>query len=177
MNSDIFKTAPHNPPHLFLPNTLYMLTASIYQSEHLIQSSNRKLQWVESFIKSAEIYNWLIIAWVVLHNHYHAVIQSPEKAETLSKFTASYHKYTARRWNDEEQLNGRKVWWNYWDTCIRSERDYYNCLRYVFWNPVKHGLAENPEDYPFNNYKDFLLKWQVDFNFTDMDEVNDVPEF
>ncbi len=177
MNNDIFKTAPHNPPHLFLPNVLYMLTASIYQKEYLILSSQRKQECRDAFYKAAKIYNWQIVAWVVLHNHYHAIVQSPEKAETLSKFTGSYHKYTARRWNDEEQLIGRKVWWNYWDTCIRSERDYYNRLRYVFWNPVKHGLVENPEDYSFSNYKDFLLNWQVDFNFTDMDEVNDVPEF
>ena len=177
MDSDIFKRAPHNPPHLFLPNTLYMLTTSIYQNEDLIESPNRKLQWIESFLQSAEIYNWQIVAWVVLHKYYHAIVQSPEKAETLSKFIASYHKYTARHWNDEDDLNGRKVWWNSWDTCIRSEHDYYSRLRYIFWNPVKHGLAENPEDYLFGNYKDFLLKWQVDFNFTDMEEVNDVLEF
>jgi putative transposase len=177
MNSDIFKTAPHNPPHLFLPDMLYMLTASIYKNELLIQSSNRKLQWIETFVKSAEIYGWQIVAWVVLNNHYHAIIRSPEKTETLSKFIASYHKYTARCWNEEEQLNKRKVWWNYWDTCIRSEHDYYNRLRYVFWNPVKHGLAENPEEYLFSNYKDFLLSWQVDFNFTNMDEATDVPEY
>ena len=177
MNNDIFKRAPHNPPHLFLPNTLYMLTASIYQNEPLIQSPDRKLQWAESFLKSAEIYKWEIVAWVVLHNHYHAIVQSPEKAKTLSKFIGSTHKYTARRWNEEEQLSGRKVWWNYWDTCIRSEREYYNRLRYIFWNPVKHGLTENPGDYSFSNYKEFLLNWQIDFNFIDMDEVNDVREF
>lgn len=177
MNTDIFKTALHNPPHLFLPNALYMLTASIYQKEHLIESSQRKQEWRDAFYEAAKIYQWQIIAWVVLHNHYHAIVQSPEKAETLSKFTGSYHKFTARHWNDEDGLKGRKVWWNYWDTCIRSEHDYYNRLRYVFWNPVKHGLVEKPEDYPFNNYEDFLLQWQADFNFTDMDEVNDVPEF
>ena len=177
MNSDIFKTAPHNPPHLFLSNTLYMLTAAIYKGEHLIQTSNRKLQWAKSFLKSAEIHHWQIIAWVVLQNHYHAIVQSPEKAETISKFIGSYHKFTAHCWNDEDQLNGRKVWWNFWDTCIRSERDYFNRLRYIFWNPVKHGLVENPEDYQFSNYKDFLVNWQLDFNFINMDEVNDVPEF
>ena len=118
-----------------------------------------------------------IVAWVVLHNHYHAIVQSPEEAGTLSKFIGSYHKYTARSWNEEEQLLGRKVWWNYWDTCIRSERDYYNRLRYVFWNPVKHGLAENPEDYQFSNCRDFPLTWQVDFSYTDTNEVRDVPEF
>lgn len=136
-----------------------------------------KLQWVESFLKSAGNHHWQIAAWVVLNNHYHAIVQSPEKAEILSEFIASTHKYTARKWNDEENCNGRKVWWNYWDTCICSEYDYYSRLRYVFWNPVKHGLVENPEDYPFCNYKDFLLNGQVDFNFTDVDEVTDVPEF
>ena len=28
-------------------------------------------------------------------------------------------------------------------------------FRYIFWNPVKHGLVENPEDYPFSSYEDF----------------------
>jgi len=46
-----------------------------------------------------------------------------------------------------------------------------------FLNPVKHGLAENAKDYPFSNYKEFLSNWQMDFSFTDMDEVSDVPEF
>ena len=177
MNTYIFKRAPHNPPHLFLPNVLYMLTASTYQSEDLIRSSERKLQWIESFHKSAKIHNWQIVAWVVLHNHYHVIVQSPEKAGTLSKLTGSYHKYTSRLWNAEDNSIGRKVWWNYWDTCIRSEHDYYNRLRYVFWNSVKHGLAQSPDDYQFSNYKNFLMNWQVDFIFTDMDEVNDVPEF
>lgn len=177
MNHDIFKRTLHNPPHLFSPNTIYMLTASIYQREPLIKSSTRKREWVEAFLKSAEIYDWQVVAWVVLSNHYHAIIQSPEKPETLSKFTGSYHKYTARRWNEEDKQTGRKVWWNYWDTYIRSERGYYNRLRYIFWNPVKHGLTQNPEEYPFSNYLEFLSNWQVKFNFTDMNEVNDVPEF
>ena len=74
-------------------------------------------------------------------------------------------------------MAGRKVWWNYWDTCIRSESDYYTRLRYVFWNPVKHGLVSAPEEYTFSNYQEFLLQWQVEFDFTDIDEVSDVPEF
>jgi putative transposase len=176
MKSDIFKTARHNPPHLFLPDTLYMLTASIYQKEHLIQSSQRKQKWHDAFYETAKIYQWQIVAWVVLHNHYHAIVQSPEKAATLSKFIGSYHKFTARQWNDEDNLDGRKVWWNYWDTCIRSEHDYFNRLRYIFWNPVKHELVDKPDDYMFSSYKDFLQD-EPDFIFTGVNEVNDVPEF
>jgi putative transposase len=176
MEPIIFKKAPHNPPYLFVAGAVYMLTGSIYQSDLLMESSQRKIEWRDAFHYSAKIYNWLIVAWVVLSNHYHAIIRSPEDPKTLSKFTGSYHKFTARRWNDEDGLNGRQVWWNYWDTCIRSERDFINRLKYIFWNPVKHGLVERPEDYKFSNYKEFM---QINFgiDFTDIDEVIDVPEF
>jgi putative transposase len=177
MKNDIFKRAPHNPPHLFLPDTYYILTASIYQQEPLLLSPQRKMEWLESFFHAAKTYHWLVIAWVILNNHYHAILRSPEKAGTLSKLVASYHKYTARKWNLEDELTGRKVWWNYWDTCLLTEDDFYNRLRYVFWNPVKHGLIDTPDEYKFSNYKEFLLNWQVDFDFTDTVEVNDVPEF
>lgn len=177
MNGPIFKRAPHNPPHLFLPNAVYMITASIYQKEPLIEKSTRKMTWINSFIKSAETYGWQIIAWIILNNHYHAIVQSPEKVENLSMFVGSYHKFTARIWNNEDNANGRKVWWNYWDTCIRSEKDYLNRLKYVFWNPVKHGLTNTPEEYEFSNYQEFLQQWQVEFDFTGTEEVNNVPEF
>jgi putative transposase len=175
MHDAIFKTALYNPPHLFVANTLYMLTASIHQKAHLMKSPQRKADWRDAFHEAANIYCWKIIAWVVLHNHYHAIVQSPEHIVNLSKFINSYHKFTARRWNTEDGSGGRQVWWNYWDTCIRSERDYYNRLKYVFWNPVKHGLVEKPEDYGFSSFTRYMNRSQ-EFDFTGIDEVNDVPE-
>jgi putative transposase len=176
MSDAIFKTAPYNPPHLFVADNLYMLTASIYKKADIIKSSRRKLEWQDAFQEAAKIYQWQIVAWVVLHNHYHAIVHSPECANNLCRFINSYHKFTTRKWNDEDGLKGRQIWWNYWDTCIRSEHDYYNRLRYVFWNPVKHGLVEKPEDYRFSNYNEYSDRLRG-FGYMGMNEVNDVPEF
>jgi putative transposase len=151
-----------------------MLTASIYEQVHLMESPRRKAEWRDAFHEVANIYNWQIIAWVVLHNHYHAIVQSPEQATNLSKFINSFHEFTARKWNHEDGMKGRKVWWNYWDTCIRSEHDYCSRIRYIFWNPVKHGLVERPDEYEFSNYSDYL---NADADFSGITEVNDVPEF
>ena len=170
-----FRRAPHNPPHWFQAKTIYMLTASIYQSQNLMHSPERKVAWRDSFIEAAELYNWRIIAWVVLNNHYHAMVEILENPFRLSKFIGSYHKFTARKWNAEDNTPGRKVWWNYWDTCVRSENSYEKRLRYLYWNPVKHGLVDNPEDYPFSSYRDYLVGDHIDF--TGLEEVNDVPEF
>ena len=173
---DIFKKAAHTPPHLFRANATYMLTASIYENVPVIRSDERKVQWRDAFLNSADIYHWRVITWVVLNNHYHATVESPDNPTSLSKFTGSYHKFTSRLWNDADQTPGRKTWWNYWDTCIRSEEDYCNRLYYVFWNPVKHGLAEKPEDYLFSNYRDFLSS-QDGIDFSRVNEIKDVPEF
>jgi hypothetical protein len=40
---NVFKSAPHNPPHWFQANATNMLTASVYQNQHLILSPERKL--------------------------------------------------------------------------------------------------------------------------------------
>ena len=137
-----------------------------------MQSPIRKLQWVKTFKEASKIYNWETIAWVVLDNHYHIIVRSPDNARTLSKFISSIHKYTARLWNEDDGIKNRKVWWNYWDTCIRSEHDYYNRVKYVLWNPVKHELTETPENYPFSNYSEFSSQ-----DFMGNYEVTDVPEY
>lgn len=173
---DIFKKAQNNPPHWFRPNAVYMITASTYQKDNLIHSPERKTQWLNAFLKAANIYNWRVIAWVVLHNHYHALVESPKNALTLAKLVASYHKFTARSWNDSDRTPGRQVWWNYWDTCIRSEKDFNNRLGYIFWNPVKHGLVDNIGDYPFSSYKEYMQS-EDGLDITGMGDVNDVPEF
>jgi len=143
-----------------------------------MKTEARKSEWSNSFIKASEIYGWDVIAWVVLDNHYHVIVTSPEQnATSLSKYVGSFHKFTARQWNGKDQTVGRKVWWNYWDTCVRSEQDFINRLKYVFWNPVKHGYVDNPDMYPHSNYSQFMKESFFVEDFKLENEVNDVPEF
>lgn len=181
MTEDSFKKAPHTPPHLFRANAVYIITGAAYQKRPWIQSNTRKEQWLSAFRKAAEICGWSIIAWVVLNNHYHVIVRASEaSAETLPKFTASYHKFTARQWNDEDNPRGRQVWWNYWDTCIRAEADYLARFNYVHWNPVKHGIVSRPEEYAFSSYRGYfaaqpqiLQKLEAAYPFS---SVKDVPD-
>ena len=179
MTNGIFKTGNHTPVHLFRTNAMYMLTASIYGNEHLMKTGVRKAEWRDSFYKAAEIYQWIIIAWVVLSNHYHAILRSPADTEkSIDKFVASYHKFTVRKWNHEDGQSGRPVWWNYYDTCNRDRREFFTKLNYVHWNPVKHGLVRRPEEYAFSSYQDFINRKLGKVNQAlENGEVNDVPEF
>lgn len=39
----------------------------------------------------------------------------------------------------------------FWEHCIRDEDDYRKHIRYCWNNPVKHGLVEKPEDWPYSS--------------------------
>ncbi len=165
MSDEIYKLYAHNPPHLFRPGAAYMITAGTYQKLPHIQGEARKRLWFESLIFVIGKEQWELAAWVVLDNHYHLLIHAPEAgSERLPQLIRSLHTYTARRWNDENDAPGRRVWWNYWDTCLTYEGSYYARLNYIHWNPVKHGLAAKPEDYVFSSYRAFLSEQEVEIH-------------
>ena len=114
-------------------------------------------------------------------HHYHVIVRAPEdSAQSLPKFVASYHKFTSRQWNDADSKNGRQVWWNYWDTCIRSERDFLARFNYVNWSPVKHRVVSRPEDYLFSSYREYFATWPDELRAIAAEypyhDVRDVPD-
>jgi len=62
------------------------------------------------------------------------------------------HGGSATALNRLDGIPGRKVWWNYWDTCIRADRDFEYRLAYLYWNAVKHGVVSRPRDYPWSSF-------------------------
>ena len=65
------------------------------------------------------------------------------------RFITSLHSKTAIWVNKNDGTPGRKVWFQYWDTCLTYQHSYLARLNYVHNNPVKHGLAANAALYPW----------------------------
>jgi putative transposase len=80
----------------------------------------------------------------------------------LQKLVRQIHSITAREINKLDGVHNRKIWHNYWDTCITHETSYLARLRYVHFNPIKHGI-EDIEGYPYCSYHWFLQKEDEDF--------------
>jgi putative transposase len=52
------------------------------------------------------------------------------------------------------QRNGRRGIWQrrYWEHAIRDEEDFERHFDYIHYNPVKHGLALSPGDWPLTSF-------------------------
>lgn len=134
---------------MFEPGTAYIVTAGTYKKEHFFRGAGRCDALQASLLNLAGKYRWNLQAWAIFSNHYHWIGISPENAESLKRFVSHLHTETARHINKSDDTPGRKVWFDYWDTCLTFENSYFARLNYVHNNPVKHGLVQSAIDYTF----------------------------
>ena len=138
-----------------------MVTAGTYGKEHFF-IANEKLKLLERLIfESLATYKWIPISWAIMSNHYHLILRSPEKdSQNLKNMIKSIHAKSAIELNRFDGKKGRKIWFDYWDTCLTYENSYYARLKYDMNNPVHHGIVKNAEDYEFCSAG--LFKWHSD---------------
>lgn len=96
---------------------------------------------------------WLI-AYCLLPNHFHFVLQSKKEGFAISNFiavvTMSYIKYIKTKYALD--LQGK----NFFEARFQSKKldsDAYlhACIQYVELNALKHGLVENPDQRSFSS--------------------------
>ena len=103
---------------------MYMVTGSIVHKHLILREDKYKEFFLNVLFEKANLFGWTMEAWAVLNNHYHFIAQSPENANSLSKFLQQVHSITAIQFNRWDNISGRQVWHNYWDTCTTYEKSY-----------------------------------------------------
>jgi putative transposase len=147
---------------IYIQNNPIFITNVTYLRQTLLDGNSELLR--NSFNSAKLKLPHEIIAWVILPEHFHLLVNPLEgnissimKTIKLS-FASNYRKCT-------NLLSGR-VWQNgFYDHIIRNEKDFNRHLNYIHYNPVKHGLVKNAWDYEFSSlmqFKDFYSQdWGI----------------
>jgi putative transposase len=98
-----------------------------------------------------------IDAWVVLPDHMHCMWTLPEGdsdfPDRWRRIKAAFSKSLP---DTEARLRkaDRGIWQRgYWEHTIRDDRDYATHMNYIHFNPVKHGLAREPSEWPYSSFQ------------------------
>lgn len=94
------------------------------------------------------------IAWVVMPNHVHALIE-PLPEHHLADIVHSWKSFTANRIN---RLVGRRgpLWQReYWDRYIRDMEHLQSTIAYIYANPVAARLVDVAEKWRFSSARHF----------------------
>jgi len=150
----------HHPPHLFIDDKIYFITCRTANKEKLFNNLEKKTILKRCVIEAQKKFNVKIFAWVILENHYHLLIQLP-KGKLLPDFIKIINGRSSFLINKTGSKRGRKIWYNYWDYCIRSKTDFWKHFNYIHSNPIKHSYVRNADQlefYKFSSYNEWVRK-------------------
>lgn len=116
-----------------------------------------------------------IIGYCIMSNHAHMLIQADnlkELSKYMQRLNTRYGIYYNKRYNRVGYVFRDR----YLSEGIYNEKYFYNCLKYIFNNPVKAGICKNPKDYKYSNCKhvniDFDNSEDIDYTFLDINQDN-----
>ncbi len=95
-----------------------------------------------------------IWAYCLMPNHIHAVVV-PENRQSLAQFFGPLHKRYAQFTNYRYEWTGH-LWQARFFSVVMDERHTLTAMRYVERNPVRSGLVETPEDWPWSSVRGHL---------------------
>lgn len=120
-------------------------------------------------------YNIKIVAYCIMNNHAHLLIKS-EKIDEMSNYMKRVNVKFSRYYNKKNNRVGYVFRDRFKSQGIYSEKQLYNCIRYIFENPVKAGICNKPEDYPYSNYSknEIYERYNSDDLFLYLDTEEDI---
>ena len=94
--------------------------------------------------------------YVLMHTHFHFVIQVVEE-NRLAKYMAFLKQSYSIAFQKKYDWKGPLWRERYRSLAIQNEAYLRACGEYVENNPVRAGICQNPEDYPFGSAKKYHL--------------------
>jgi putative transposase len=133
------------------PGGTFFFTVVTHKRRQLFNEMKNCSILRQAIFEVGAAFQFNIDAWVLLPEHLHCIWTLPEDDSDFSKRWGIIKAKFSKR----AQLG--QVWQNrFWEHLVRDDRDMGAHLDYIHYNPVKHGLAASPADWPFSTFHRFV---------------------
>jgi len=148
-----------NVRRYYVPNAIVFITAVIRDRQTLFTHQ----PWVDLLFDTLRTtqarHPFRLFAYAILPDHLHWLMWTPPSLTFSKAMFAVKRNFTL---NYKESLNRTdtlSLWQErFYDHLIRDEDDLWRHFDYIHYNPVKHGLVPQPEDWPSTSYRFWLDK-------------------
>jgi len=109
-----------------------------------------------------EKYDFKLIGYTIMDNHFHFCIKTTMNGETISRIMQFIKSQFARRYNRMMKRIG--PFWNerFSDTivesCLNPVKYFFFLIIYLAFNPVRSKIVRDPRNYVFSSIKCYLDK-------------------
>ncbi len=129
----------------------YFLTICCYDNGSCFTNKNTVFNILKSLNNISSETDFSIIAYCFMPDHLH-ILTSGDERINLIKFVKQFKQITGYNFKKD---TGKRLWQkSFYDHVVRKEEDLNSIAEYIFNNPVRKGLVEDYDDYPFLGPKD-----------------------
>ena len=144
----------------YLPNSIVFITCVTDQRFPYLKNKADIDIFLDTLRRVQTIHPFHLLAYVVLPDHFHSLMQVMDPSHNFSKILHSVKRNFTLNYKQAHRLFEHMAIWQsrFWDHVIRNEEDLEKHFDYIHWNPVKHGYVRLPEEWEFSTHKHWMEK-------------------
>jgi putative transposase len=113
--------------------------------------------FLKTLEKTRQQFSLRVYGYVIMPEHIHLLLSEPGSG-SLADAMHFLKLSSAKPSISEECVHSGHFWQKrYYDRNIRSYSDFTEKLRYIHRNPVRRGLCDRPEDWPWSSFRQYTL--------------------
>ncbi len=145
-----------------------------FEKQIIFRNDNDFKRFYKTIIKYNKIYEGIkILSYSFIPNHFHFIITSIKSGLEISDFMRKIQQSYAMYFRLSSSPDLRKRWpvfeWRFKTKIIDNDEYLEQCIAYVNFNPLKHKIVDNIDNYKWTSYhkiekkqiskyKDIILK-------------------
>jgi len=138
---------------------------------HVVTNTKHRIKWftdedlayevIDSIYDCREIYDYKLLAFVIMPDHLHILFVPTEKGPT-AEIMKEIKRTSSIRIN--KRLGRRGAFWQegYYEDILDGLKMVMGKIDYIHNNPLKEGLCEEAEDYLFSSAN---KRWKKDWDY------------
>ncbi|MCD6163236.1 MAG: transposase [candidate division Zixibacteria bacterium] len=147
---------------------IYFITCVTNNRKHILIQYQSQLK--DSIRKYKTELNFSIIAWVILPDHFHMIINP--KNDNLSKLFQKIKLSFSKKFLYLSGVAKGQIWQSrFWDHVIRNQENMNNHIDYIHYNSVKHGYVKSPFDWVHSSLGEYYKRGYYSKDWGVMDAI------
>ena len=122
----------------------YFLTVCTFERARWFEDDECAKQVVSEFLRTADAYGFATVAYCLMPDHVHALVEATRQDSDFLKFVAMFKQRTAFAY-----ARAGSLWQEgFFDRILRDGEDLLPIAAYIVANPIRARLCESPAAYP-----------------------------